>query len=815
MNINAPSDSVDHYGLVGVVNIEKIASSSYHEHDTANLIQVANGRVALESGSDVSKIHLTAIGGNFDNITVAKANGVEMPDFSRDPVEIPTEGKLVVALQDGTETITESTELDYVWLTAVGIYEQVTLGTASAAGTDYAATSNNATQEQKTTAQQIANNIIATIGEDSYTVTASYNTSTNQWEYNLVDGNGDDTAFAVEAVSVSVSEGSASASITVTGQNATAETSNNTNDTTEMVNEAKNTVVEVTFKGQKTLLGMSEFIDKWNNGDFYDTANPVSIKLVGNCNLKEENWGPIGTWEYPFFGTFDGNEKTISNLTNHAAAASNGNYTHIYYDNHSVGYGETYGFFGIVAGGNTTIKDVTFDSVNINVTNGKNVGAVIGYVPAQNSNFDNHVISTIGSLTLKGVKVTGSVQGKSHVSGLVGKIYTSGAISFTDCTNEASINGAGGYLGGLVGYASSTSASAEFINCKNTGNITGPTGNGAAGLIGKLIIASTGSTLLKDCSNEGIISNTTTANGSLAAGVASLGGAAAVVENCSNSGSVTAGCNAVVGVVFTDNIDVTLKGKITNSGTITQTNSSSNGDACGIIWVSNDKTLTVNNAIILNEGDIVSTKKAGGFQSSEQGVKFISIGTNSFENTGDISATCQNGFAYVGGVFGIMSGAVESKETMPFSINVHDCSITATGKGADAQYDDNNMSWSCAGGVAGQIGGKGFVFNSVVVQNVSISAVGQNDNTYNYAGGFVGMIRMNAQENKVNTLTNATILTGNTINATHKGVIAGCSYDSQGGPGDIYNNALNYSGSFASGDVLGQSWSEGTISLVE
>ena len=117
----------------------------------------------------------------FNNITVAKASDVEMPEFSRDPVEIPTEGKLVVALQDGTE---KDDNKDYVWLTAVGVYEQVTVSSSStAAGNNYAANSND--QEKKDTAQQIANNISVTVGDETYTVKAE-KTSTG-WDYKLVD----------------------------------------------------------------------------------------------------------------------------------------------------------------------------------------------------------------------------------------------------------------------------------------------------------------------------------------------------------------------------------------------------------------------------------------------------------------------------------------------------------------------------------------------------------------------------------------------------------------------------------------------------
>ena len=179
-------DTVKHYGAVGSLNIIAVANASYHEFGQVAFAEIKTGRIVLESKSEVEHIHLTATDGNFVDITVAKANDVEMPEFSRDPVEIPAEGKLVVALQDGTD---KDDAKDYVWLTAVGIYEQVVVSdqkeslTAEGANNSYAAASND--QEKKDTAQQIANNISVEVGGDTYTVKAEKTSS--GWDYVLVD----------------------------------------------------------------------------------------------------------------------------------------------------------------------------------------------------------------------------------------------------------------------------------------------------------------------------------------------------------------------------------------------------------------------------------------------------------------------------------------------------------------------------------------------------------------------------------------------------------------------------------------------------
>ena len=797
LNVNASKDSIDHYGLVGVVSIEKIASSSYHEYDTANLIQVANGRVALEKGSDVSRIHLAATNGNFDDITVAKATNVDMPDFSRDPVEIPTEGKLVVALQEGTADA--SAEKDYVWLTAVGVYEQVTLGTADAAGTNYAAESGNA--EQKEAAAQIANNITATIGDDSYTVTAAYNTNTSEWEYNLVDENGDETAFVVEAVSVNIDEGSASASITVTGQTATAETSNSTNDTTEMANEAKNTVVEVTFHNQKTLIGMSEFRDRWNNGEFYDEVNPASIKLAGNSNLKEENWGPIGTWQYPFFGTFDGNNKTISNLTNHAAAASNGQYTHVYAIGNSVGYGETYGFFGIVAGGDTTIKDVTFDSVNINVENGKNVGAVIGYAPKQGASFDTNTISTTGAITLSGVTVNGSVQGQTHVGGIVGKIYSAGDTKFENCTNNADVTSGGGFCGGIIAILSSESNKVDAINCYNNGNITNA--GDASGLFGEFAPSKSAIINVTNCHNTGTVIR----NGDILAynyGVAGVlyiaQGSTATLKDLSNSGAVSYTSNysntSASGVFVSGANNTILTGNIENSGNVTGHIRASGIGSFGRTQL---KSVTIKNSGNVSGSNVSSSPVAlatyvGGLTASFSG-SLTSEGNCSFENTGNVSTNAVWGKTFAGGVFGYYGNGSETAVSFPLTVNVHDCSITAIGAGQEfhsssrSGTSDMTVDPVGVGGFAGHVNARMVTFDKVTVDHVSFSATKTanvkvydkavtNPGSFFFAGAFAGLLEASSGTHVYETnLTNCT-LTNNSFSATSNGLVVGCSYNS-------------------------------------
>ena len=213
------------------------------------------------------------------------------------------------------------------------------------------------------------------------------------------------------------------------------------------------------------------FRKAWNTG----AINVNEITLSSNIDISGENWAPIGNWEFPFNGTFNGNKYKISGLTAIGKCEDG-----IYSVGNSTGYGETFGLFGIVGNGNVSIKDLTLEKVNINLNNGKNVGALIGYSPSS-KNFSekgkglewakdkwsgNDVVG-IGTITLTNIVVSGNVTAEQHSGGLVGKVYSSGKITITNCVNNANIT-SGDNCAGLVAY----------INGSEAIEITGSTNNG-------------------------------------------------------------------------------------------------------------------------------------------------------------------------------------------------------------------------------------------------------------------------------------------------------------------------------------------------
>lgn len=121
-----------------------------------------------------------------------------------------------------------------------------------------------------------------------------------------------------------------------------------------------------------------------------------NYRLTADLNLGGRAADPfpgIGTAEAPFTGVFDGQGRTISNVT--------------------VNGKENAGFFGVVKG--ATIKNLTLE--NVTVTGTKQVGGLVGWaqVELDKENMGAGKANLIGSCS-----VTGQVSGTESVGGLVG-----------------------------------------------------------------------------------------------------------------------------------------------------------------------------------------------------------------------------------------------------------------------------------------------------------------------------------------------------------------------------------------------------------
>lgn len=175
-------------------------------------------------------------------------------------------------------------------------------------------------------------------------------------------------------------------------------------------------------------------------------------------NLEEKSWEPIGNTTNRYMGTFDGNNKTITNL----------------YINANQEYSGLFGYTFI-----STIKNLTF--VNANVTNTNSfTGILVGY--GYGGTYQNIMTST--SCEVNGGDGTGgiagklagnayncvnyaTVQGKEQVGGLFSSYDSS--TSITACANYGKVTASSQWVGGLVGYF----GSGTIQDCANYGDVKG------------------------------------------------------------------------------------------------------------------------------------------------------------------------------------------------------------------------------------------------------------------------------------------------------------------------------------------------------
>ncbi|MGN1234820.1 MAG: Tfp pilus assembly protein FimT/FimU, partial [Christensenellaceae bacterium] len=101
LTVNAPNDTVNHYSVINVVEITDIASADcYHEYGTVKgTINLAKGKVVLESGSNTGFVNVTATSANDIAIDI-KSNA----DYGRITAATDT---LLTAVKDKVTSVDE------------------------------------------------------------------------------------------------------------------------------------------------------------------------------------------------------------------------------------------------------------------------------------------------------------------------------------------------------------------------------------------------------------------------------------------------------------------------------------------------------------------------------------------------------------------------------------------------------------------------------------------------------------------------------------------------------------------------------------
>lgn len=263
------------------------------------------------------------------------------------------------------------------------------------------------------------------------------------------------------------------------------------------------------------------FRDQVNRGNNFicakisDDVEVIDMSTVCHAadksqNLEEVSWEPIGKndYGYQYWGTFDGNGKTITNLYINASQ-------------------NNVGLFGYTDEG--TIKNLTFEYANVTNT-GVFTGFLVGY--ANTSKLQNIKISD--TCQMKGGKETGGIAGDFD-----GNAY--------NCVNYATVQG-NNRVGGLFGYCSVENSS--ITTCANYGNVTA-TSTDAGGLVGYFI-----SGTIQDCANYGDVKGTERVAGM--AGYVSNG----KIQNVFNYGNISATNSTDAGMAFGNSYNGTTEGMV-------------------------------------------------------------------------------------------------------------------------------------------------------------------------------------------------------------------------------------------------------------
>ena len=193
----------------------------------------------------------------------------------------------------------------------------------------------------------------------------------------------------------------------------------------------------------------------------------INITLDTDLTMTGE-WTPIGTYDNPYTGTFNGKDKTITELK-------------------ITGSNDYAGLFGRIGSGGT-VKNVKLTDVE--VTGGMYVGGVAGQNDGtvENCSVDGTVTGTgftdtggiVGTNygTISGCSAEGIVTGSVNVGGIAGGSYL--GVTIEGCHSTAAVSGRSS-VGGVVGSLGNNSS---LMASYSTGNVTATRTDGRANVGG-------------------------------------------------------------------------------------------------------------------------------------------------------------------------------------------------------------------------------------------------------------------------------------------------------------------------------------------
>lgn len=354
--------------------------------------------------------------------------------------------------------------------------------------------------------------------------------------------------------------------------------------------------------------------------------------VLNNIDFKNFNYTPIASdGTTSFQGTFNGNDKVLSNLV---------------YSNNDSKLGKYKGLFGQV-GDKATISNLTMDKT-CSVEGDQYIGGFAGSTAGNMINCKNY--ATVKTTDL------------GFVAGIAGTAYA--GATFKKCENYGQVTSANGQGAGIVG---STDESVDVDSCYNAGVINAKYSVGG-------IVGSSKATI-NNCRNYGDITSTSYYSG----GITGYQAFNTTIRNCENHGFILAstyGAAGIVGCYFSiGSVDNCINYGNVMTGTI---------QSGGIVGLFSKGNSSVSNSI--NRGEIVATTSTSGGivgattagTDAEQGAirncvnyaDVTSIKTTAGGIVGDLKAkvnviNCDNrgavsGESLVGGIAGSLAGAVDS-----------------------------------------------------------------------------------------------------------------------------------------------------------
>ena len=261
------------------------------------------------------------------------------------------------------------------------------------------------------------------------------------------------------------------------------------------------------------------------------------FRLTSDLDLGMHEWVPIGGYDNPFCGIFDGNGYTIHNLYISQFTSTDVSDWNQWHDRLSyVGlFGYTSG--SAVSGLNGTIANLTVDGV-IEIKadaetdkNGISVGGIVGCAQGDIINCRSNCDISVDSFSKAGYVTVGGIAGYHNDT------------TIDRCTNTGIIAGSGIHcirVGGIVGDSLGANGG-EILNCLNTGVVrasgTGSLVDCSAGGINAKI----NHDIVENCGNTGYVSSVRTAGGIIGY-MSDIGKnelTKARIDNCFNAGIIT------------------------------------------------------------------------------------------------------------------------------------------------------------------------------------------------------------------------------------------------------------------------------------